>query len=105
MPIDDLGELFDEEIEEDDVDSVGGLVAKALGRLPEVGSTVAVHGLRFTVDRVEGRRRHVSTVLVERDPALIPAPDVAPERERGRDKDRDRDRDRDHHRQHQEERP
>ncbi|MDN4615239.1 hemolysin family protein [Leifsonia sp. F6_8S_P_1B] len=85
MPIDDLGELFDEEIEEDDVDSVGGLVAKALGRLPEVGSTVAVHGLRFTVDRVEGRRRHVSTVLVERDPHRV--------------------KDREHHRQHQEERP
>ena len=37
LPIDDLGELFDLEIDDDDVDSVGGLVAKALGRLPEVG--------------------------------------------------------------------
>lgn len=74
LAIDDLGELFDLEIEEDDVDSVGGLVAKALGRLPEVGSTVGVHGLRFTVDRIEGRHKHVSSVIVERDAALLPEP-------------------------------
>lgn len=76
LGIDDLGELFDLEIEDEDVDSVGGLVAKALGRLPEVGSTVAVHGLRFTVDRIDGRHKHVSTVLVEPDTALLPEPDV-----------------------------
>jgi CBS domain containing-hemolysin-like protein len=75
LPIDDLAELFDTEIEEEDVDSVGGLVTKALGRLPEVGSTVSVHGLRFTVDRIEGRHKHVATVLVERDVALLPEPD------------------------------
>lgn len=70
LPLDDLGELFDLEIDDDDVDSVGGLIAKALGRLPEVGSTVSIEGLRFTVDRIEGRHKHVSTVLVERDTAL-----------------------------------
>ncbi|KRC50988.1 hemolysin [Leifsonia sp. Root227] len=80
LPLDDLGELFDAEIEDDDVDSVGGLVAKALGRLPDVGSTASSHGLRFTVDRTEGRRKHVTTVLVERDAALISAPG-APEEE------------------------
>ncbi|QIZ98714.1 MULTISPECIES: hemolysin family protein [unclassified Leifsonia] len=80
LPIDELGELFDLELDDDDVDSVGGLVAKALGRLPEVGSTASTHGLRFTVDRTEGRRKHVSTVLVERDAALISAPG-APEEE------------------------
>jgi Mg2+/Co2+ transporter CorC len=77
LPIDDLGELFDLEIEDEDVDSVGGLVTKALGRLPEVGSTVTVHGLRFTVDRIEGRHKHVATVLVERDVALLPEGDAA----------------------------
>jgi CBS domain containing-hemolysin-like protein len=78
MPIDDLDDLFDVEIEDDDVDSVGGLVAKALGRLPESGSIVTVHGLRFTVDRVEGRHKHVNTVLVERDAALL-APPAGPD--------------------------
>jgi CBS domain containing-hemolysin-like protein len=79
LGIDDLGELYDLEIEDEDVDSVGGLVAKALGRLPEVGSTVAAHGLRFTVDRIDGRHKHVSTVLVEPDTALLPEP-AAPRR-------------------------
>jgi CBS domain containing-hemolysin-like protein len=92
LPIDDLGELFDLEIEEDDVDSVGGLVSKALGRLPEVGSTIEAHGLRFTVDRVEGRRKHVSTVLVERDAALLPAPDVQPGASRVEDRHQKHDR-------------
>ncbi|GAA1444001.1 hemolysin family protein [Leifsonia poae] len=77
LPIDELGELFGLEIEDDDVDSVGGLVSKALGRLPEVGSTATAYGLRFTVDRTEGRRKHVSTVLVERDTALIATPDAS----------------------------
>lgn len=77
LPIDDLAELFDIEIEEEDVDSVGGLVTKALGRLPEVGSTVSVHGLRFTVDRIEGRHKHVATVMVERD-AVLPEPEPEP---------------------------
>ncbi|WP_223690421.1 hemolysin family protein [Leifsonia poae] len=79
LPIDELGELFGLELDDDDVDTVGGLVSKALGRLPGVGSTASSHGLRFTVDRTEGRRKHVSTVLVERDAALIAAPDASQE--------------------------
>ena len=35
--IDDLGELFDLELDDDEVDTVGGLLAKALGRVPIVG--------------------------------------------------------------------
>ncbi|MFF9562567.1 hemolysin family protein [Leifsonia sp. NPDC014704] len=89
LPIDDLAELFDTEIEEEDVDSVGGLVTKALGRLPEVGSAVTVHGLRFTVDRIEGRHKHVATVIVERDAALLPEADGEPTGARdSRDDDR-----------------
>ncbi|AGW41487.1 hemolysin [Leifsonia xyli subsp. cynodontis DSM 46306] len=88
LPIDDLGELFDLEIEDEDVDSVGGLVAKALGRLAEVGSTVAAHGLRFTVDRIEGRHKHVASVLVERDTAALPEPAEKPDRAARNDKHR-----------------
>lgn len=93
LPIDELGELFGLEIEDEDVDSVGGLVAKALGRLPEVGSTVVAHGLRFTVDRIEGRHTHVKSVLVERDVALLPPPDAPvsaekPERQQKPDRQR-----------------
>jgi CBS domain containing-hemolysin-like protein len=73
LPVDELGELFDLELDDDDVDSVGGLLAKALGRLPVAGSVASVSGLNLTAERTEGRRKRISTVLVERDQALINA--------------------------------
>ncbi|OUE18710.1 Magnesium and cobalt efflux protein CorC [Clavibacter michiganensis] len=69
LPIDELGDLFGLELDDDDVDSAGGLLAKTLGRLPERGSVVRVGGLVLTADRVEGRRTRISTILVERDRA------------------------------------
>jgi len=72
LPLDELGELFDIEIEDDDVDTAGGLLAKALGKVPLAGSSAEVAGLRLTADRVEGRRKQVATVLV------IKVPDGAP---------------------------
>lgn len=73
LPIDELGDLFGIELEDDEVDSVGGLLSKVLGRLPVAGSRVEHSGLILTADRTEGRRKRVSTVLVERDTALIDA--------------------------------
>ncbi|MEY2848949.1 MAG: hypothetical protein RI885_1614 [Actinomycetota bacterium] len=73
LPVDELGELFELDLDDDDVDSVGGLLTKALGRLPLPGSTVTVSGLVLTADRIEGRRRRLSTVLVEPDQALLDA--------------------------------
>jgi Mg2+/Co2+ transporter CorC len=63
--------LFGIELDDDDVDSVGGLLSKALGRLPVAGSRVSTSGLVLTAERTEGRRKRLSTVLVERDTALI----------------------------------
>lgn len=68
LPLDELGELFDIEIADDDVDSAGGLLAKALGKVPLVGSSALVAGLRLTADRVEGRRKQVATLVVGRAP-------------------------------------
>jgi CBS domain containing-hemolysin-like protein len=73
LPVDELGELFDIELDDDDVDSVGGLLSKALGRLPVAGSSAVTGGLVLTADRTEGRRKSLVTVLVERDSALIDA--------------------------------
>jgi CBS domain containing-hemolysin-like protein len=73
LPIDELGDLFGLEIEDDEVDSVGGLITKALGRLPVAGSVAQYGGLVLTAERTEGRRKRLSTVLVERDQALIDA--------------------------------
>lgn len=70
LPIDELGDLFGIELDDDEVDSVGGLLTKAFGRLPEVGSNAAHSGLVLTADRVEGRRKRLVTVVVARDETL-----------------------------------
>jgi CBS domain containing-hemolysin-like protein len=73
LPVDELGDLFGLDLEDDEVDSVGGLLTKALGRLPVAGSVASVSGLILRAERTEGRRKQVATVLVERDQALIDA--------------------------------
>lgn len=78
LPVDELGELFGIELDDDDVDSVGGLLAKALGRLPVTGSSASVSGLALTAERTEGRRKRISTVIVERDQSLIDAETAFP---------------------------
>ena len=72
-PVDDLDELFGFDVEEEDVDSVGGLMAKHLGLVPIPGSSVEAHGLRFTAEDAAGRRNKIGTVLISRiDPASQP---------------------------------
>ncbi|GLW97901.1 hemolysin family protein [Microtetraspora sp. NBRC 16547] len=66
LPVDELGELFDVEIEVEDVDTVGGLLAHALGRVPIAGSEAIVDGLRLTAESLSGRRNRISTVVVRR---------------------------------------
>jgi len=66
MDIDDLEDHLGVVIDEDEVDTVGGLIAKIGGRVPIVGSQVEVAGLRLTAERMEGRRHRIATVLVDR---------------------------------------
>lgn len=73
MPIDELGDLFGLELEDDEVDSVGGLLTKVLGRLPVIGARGEYSGLILIAERTEGRRKRLSTILVEADQALIDA--------------------------------
>ncbi|MEV0591085.1 hemolysin family protein [Nonomuraea cavernae] len=76
MPVDELAELFDTEIEVDDVETVGGLLAHALGRVPIAGSQADVAGLRLTAESLAGRRNRISTVVVRR--VKPPETDVLP---------------------------
>jgi CBS domain containing-hemolysin-like protein len=73
LSVDELGELFDIELEVDDVDTVGGLLAHALGRVPIAGSRATVDGLSLTAESTAGRRNRISTVVVHR---VLPAEDV-----------------------------
>jgi len=68
-----LGELLELELEDEDVDSVGGLFAKELGRLPGRGDEVSVSGLVITADRIEGRRKRLITVVLKKDENLADA--------------------------------
>jgi CBS domain containing-hemolysin-like protein len=63
--VEDLAELIDVEIDDDDVDSVGGLLAKMIGKVPIPGSSVEVGRYRLTAERAAGRRNQVRTLLVE----------------------------------------
>ena len=62
--VDDLGELFGLELDDDDVDSVGGLMAKHLGKVPIPGSEIEVEGLLFVAEAPTGRRNRIATVVV-----------------------------------------
>ncbi|WP_420873108.1 transporter associated domain-containing protein [Nocardioides daphniae] len=62
--VDDLVELFGISVIDDEVDTVGGLLAKHLGRVPLPGAVVQVHGLRFEAEEGTGRRNRIGTVLV-----------------------------------------
>ncbi len=71
LPLDDLGELFGIELDDEEVDTAGGLVAHVLGRVPLPGSSVRTDGLVLTAEGgtdPRGRIR-IGTVLAERDPA------------------------------------
>jgi CBS domain containing-hemolysin-like protein len=68
LPIEDVGELYDIEFEDDlDVDTVGGLLALKLGRVPLPGSEVVSHGLRLRAESGSDHRGRVrvGTVLVK----------------------------------------
>ncbi|MEV0895095.1 hemolysin family protein [Promicromonospora sp. MEB111] len=66
LPVDELGDLFDLRLDDDDVDTAGGLLAKALGKVPLAGASVEVGGVHLEAERVEGRRKQISTILVHR---------------------------------------
>ena len=65
--VDDLAELFDTVLgleDEDEYDTVGGLIYHRIGGVPSPGDVIEVDGLQLTVETTDGRR--VSKVLVVR---------------------------------------
>jgi CBS domain containing-hemolysin-like protein len=81
LAVEELGELFGLELEDEDVDTVGGLLAKALGRVPIPGSDAVVPlpededlpiaAIRLTAESTAGRRNRIGTLLA------TPVPRVA----------------------------
>ena len=66
LPVDELNEFLESELPSEEWDTVGGLMMGILGHLPSQGEQCEFDGLRFTAERVQGRR--ISKVLVERTP-------------------------------------
>jgi CBS domain containing-hemolysin-like protein len=66
LSVEELEELFDVSIEAEDVETVGGLLAQRLGRVPIPGATARVAGLRLTAESLAGRRNQIGYVLIAR---------------------------------------
>jgi len=69
LHLEDLADYLEIELneeEKEDVDTVGGYLAKTLGRVPIPGSEIMLHDWKITAERPVGRRHRIGTVLVER---------------------------------------
>lgn len=66
LSLDDVGDLFGIELEDEDVDSIGGLLGKAVDQVPQPGVTATIDGLVLTGGASRGRGRGIATVFVER---------------------------------------
>ncbi len=82
LPLDQLGELFGLELEDEDVETVGGLMAKQLNKVPIAGSVVKVDGLELVAERASGRRNRIGTVVVTKIAADDEAGDEPADAER-----------------------
>jgi len=67
LPVEDLEQLYGVDLPHDDVETVGGLMAVLLGRVPIPGATVRIAGLQLVAESAKGRRNRIGTVLVTLD--------------------------------------
>jgi len=71
MRIDELVDFFDldaAQFEEDDVETIAGLVVKILGRIANINDTVTFNGLTFTVKEVDGAR--ITKLEIYKEPSV-----------------------------------
>jgi CBS domain containing-hemolysin-like protein len=63
LSVEDLAELFDTELPDGEAETVSGLMAHALGRVPIPGAQAEVGGLLLVAEGTTGRRNRIDTVL------------------------------------------
>jgi CBS domain containing-hemolysin-like protein len=68
LSVQDLAELFAVDLPELDVDTVAGLLAAELGKVPLAGDRARLAGLELTAEGTVGRRNRIETVRVARLP-------------------------------------
>ncbi len=66
-PIDDFNERFGADFDDDEYDTIGGLVTAAIGHLPEAGEELVLGRFGFRVARADARRLHALHVSVHGD--------------------------------------
>ena len=66
LSVDDLEARYAVALPHDDVETVAGLLATLLGRVPIPGATAEIAGLRLVAEGAKGRRNRIGTVLVHR---------------------------------------
>ena len=66
-PIADFNERFDAEFDDDEYDTIGGLVTAAIGHLPEAGEELTLGRFSFRIARADARRLHALHVSVHAD--------------------------------------
>jgi CBS domain containing-hemolysin-like protein len=81
LPVEDLGELFGVDLDTEDVETVAGLMAQALGRVPIPGATATVGELTLEAEGTTGRRNRIDAVLVTRRAAHTDDPRTRDERQ------------------------
>ena len=62
--VDDLADLYDIDIDEDDVDTVGGLLTKHVGRILVAGSRAETQDLALVAEKPAGRNQRVAWIVV-----------------------------------------
>ena len=68
MRIDEIAEFFnldEKDFDDEDVDTIGGLVVKQLGRLAEVNDSASLNGLNFIVKEIDGAR--ITKLIIKRE--------------------------------------
>lgn len=73
MHVEAAGELlgFDIDSDEEGVDTVAGLIAKRLGKVPLPGARITIGGWQLIADESAGRRHRITSVLAEPLPGLV----------------------------------
>jgi len=78
MRTDEIAEFFEldeDKFDEEDIETIAGLVVKFLGRIANVGDEVEFNGLKFTVSEVDGAR--ITKLIIEKLPELEQQDDKA----------------------------
>jgi CBS domain containing-hemolysin-like protein len=65
LAIDEVNEILDSELPDEEWDTVGGLMLGLMGSIPDEGQEVRFQNLRFTAEKVNGRR--IVKILITRE--------------------------------------